>query len=103
MAINQETLNSFLALREEENKLCPRCGKDCGNMVHAMSGNPYSSWYRLCTPCGDKKDAFGQPDWTAFFYTGSEVHYQIKVGNSGHSDWIIKPRSEVGFIKVMLT
>ena len=81
----------FGADKGNPERICPRCGKEVIGM-YAMSGNPYSSWYRICNSCKGKPDAFGQPDWTAFFYTGAFIHYSHKVGNSGQTDWIIVPR-----------
>ena len=77
-----ERLKAFL--RAEARRCpCPRCGKV--NLENfGMSGNPYSQWYHICKDCGGVEN-----DFTAYFYTAKEIHYQKRVGNSGHTDWII--------------
>lgn len=58
-------------------------------MPYGMSGNPYSSTYYICEQCGGKDN-----DFTAYFYTETHVHYQKRVGENGHTDWIIEAFKE---------
>ena len=74
--------------REMEKTPCPRCSK-VNYETYGMSGNQYSQTYHICNMCGGKNN-----DFTAYFYLEKEIHYQVRVGNSGHTDWIIKKRTQ---------
>lgn len=82
-----ERLKQYLRA-EAEKTPCPRCGK-VQFESYGMSGNPYSQIYKICHDCGGKNN-----DFTAYFYLEKEIHYQMRVGNSGHTDWIIKKRKQ---------
>jgi len=85
-------------MSSNEDRTCPVCGTVDKGMAYGMSGNPFSSWYRLCDKCK-----------TAFFYTGQFVHFRPAKPHKFSKDyfnydegWITKTREELGLIKVAL-
>jgi hypothetical protein len=79
--------------------VCERCGKP-RMRGYLLCHQCHIDWlklddglndvlYHICKDCGGKEN-----DFTAYFYLEKEIHYQMRVGNSGHTDWIIKKRKQ---------